>query len=58
VICTPSVVGILSERGLSLHEIAKRLKVSYSTARRYLKEWKSATPEDRKLARSGTNVSL
>lgn len=57
-LCTPATVGMLSEEGFSIEEIAKKMKESRSLVKRYLEEWRAATPYDRNLARSGVRPHL
>jgi hypothetical protein len=52
-LCTPAQVGMMFEDGMSVDQISGSLKQSASLVRKYLKEWQSATPYDRNLARSG-----
>lgn len=55
-ICTPAVVGMLKERGLSLRKIASKVKQPITLVTRYWLEWRRASERDRALARSGTRI--
>jgi transposase len=56
ILCTPATVGILTERGLSMKKVSRKLHVSLSTVGRYLGEWRAADEASRTLARSGTRI--
>jgi transposase len=53
-LCTPAVVGILTERGLTVDEIAKKVNERTTLVERYLRRWRQATDFERDLARLGT----
>jgi transposase len=55
-LCTPAMVGMLKERGLTLREIAGRVKESLSLVTRYWRAWRDADEGARKVARSGTRL--
>jgi hypothetical protein len=52
-LCTPAVVGVLKESGLSISEISKKTKEPQSLVRRYLRVWEDAEPHDRLIGRDG-----
>jgi len=55
-LCTPSVVGMLQERGWSLAKIAETVKQPITLVTRYWREWRNCSERTRELARSGTNL--
>lgn len=55
-LCTPSVVGMLKERGWALDEIAVAVKQPITLVTRYWLEWRRATEEARAWARRGTDL--
>lgn len=55
-LCTPSTVGMLRERGRSLRYISQQVGEPIETVKAYLRKWRSASEEDRSLARQGTKI--
>jgi len=55
-LCTPSVVGMLKERGYSLAKIAETVDQPITLVTRYWLEWRRSPEHARASARTGTNL--